>query len=225
VENVNLATPQQSGSSILFMLAFYGVYAALISGLASAVDSTAGERERGSLEPLLTAPVSPYALAFGKWLAVAAFSALVVVLTISAFYITLDILPLPEVGIPFVFGSAEWLRFVGVLVPLAMFFVGVLLLIGILGRTFREAQTNASLLLMVVGLTPLIQIFRQGKEPAWLALVPVTGHYSVLSKILRGDAIPAPDLAACILAPFAGAAICVWLLGRMLQREALLAGK
>lgn len=225
IEDVNLATPQQSGSGILFLLAFYGVYAALLSGMASAVDVTAGERERGSLEPLLATPISPLALAAGKWLAVAIFSALVVLLTISGFYLTLNVLPLPNVGIPFLFGGAEWAEFVGILIPLALFFVSVLLLIGIAGRTHKEAQTNASLVMLVVGLLPLIQIFRQGKEPPWLAYLPVTGHYSLLNKVLRGDVMPMNDVIAGVAIPIAGALFCVWLFSRVLRRESSLAGK
>ena len=65
---VDLATPQQSGALVLFLVAFYGLFAAMMGGMACALDATAGERERASLEPLLTTPASPLELATGKWL-------------------------------------------------------------------------------------------------------------------------------------------------------------
>ena len=52
----DVATPQSSGSIVLFLVAYYGLFASLIGGMAMALDATAGERERASLEPLLGRP-------------------------------------------------------------------------------------------------------------------------------------------------------------------------
>ena len=71
---------------MLFLVAYYGLFAALMGGLAAALDATAGERERQSLEPLLTTPLHALELATGKWAAVVALDAVVVVLTLSGFY-------------------------------------------------------------------------------------------------------------------------------------------
>jgi sodium transport system permease protein len=70
IEGVDLATPQQSGALILFLVAYYGLFAALMGGMAVALDATAGERERGSLEPLLATPLVPLQVVVGKWLAI-----------------------------------------------------------------------------------------------------------------------------------------------------------
>ena len=67
---------------MLFLIAFYGLFAAVMGGMAAALDTTAGERERVSLEPLLTTPVAPLELATGKWLAVSLLNATAVVLTL-----------------------------------------------------------------------------------------------------------------------------------------------
>ena len=75
VESRDLATPQSSGALVLFLIAFYGLFAAVMGGMAAALDTTAGERERMSLEPLLTTPVAPLELATGKWLAVSLLNA------------------------------------------------------------------------------------------------------------------------------------------------------
>ena len=65
---VDLATPQQSGALVLFLIAFYGLFASVMGGMAVALDTTAGERERPSLEPLLMTPARRCELATGKWL-------------------------------------------------------------------------------------------------------------------------------------------------------------
>jgi len=225
VERRDLATPQSSGSLVLFLVAYYGLFAAVIGGMAAALDSTAGERERQSLEPLLMTPAAPVELAIGKWLAVVALNALVVLLTLSGFYLTLRFGPLPAVGIPFLFGSAELARFLIVLVPLIMLTPAVLLYVGGRGRTFKEAQSNVSVLLFVVSILPVVQLFLQRKEPAWLTWVPVSGQYALLNRALRGEALPVFLLAQSYVVPVAVTALALLAVARLFAREAILAGR
>ena len=66
----------------------------------------------------------------------------------------------------------------------------ILLYVGCRGRTFKEAQSNLSVLLFAVSLLPIVQMFLQRKEPAWLTWIPVSGQYALLSRALRGEALP-----------------------------------
>ena len=225
VENVDLATPQQSGALVLFLVAYYGLFASVMGGMAVALDITAGERERQSLEPLLTTPVRPLELVAGKWAAVALFDALVVLLTLSGFYVTLAFAPLPAVGVPFLFGAREFVRFLIVLVPMIVLMPAILLYVGSRARAYKEAQTNVSVLLFIVSLLPVIQLFLQRKEPSWIALVPVSAQYSLLNFALRGEALPAAQLALSYAVPLALAAIALTAVARLLSRESILAGK
>ena len=225
VENVDLATPQQSGALVLFLVAYYGLFASVMGGMAVALDITAGERERQSLEPLLTTPVRPLELVAGKWAAVALFDALVVLLTLSGFYVTLAFAPLPAVGVPFLFGAREFVRFLIVLVPMIALMPAILLYVGSRARAYKEAQTNVSVLLFIVSLLPVVQLFLQRKEPSWIALVPVSAQYSLLNFALRGEALPAAQLALSYAVPLALAAIALGAVARLLSRESILAGK
>jgi sodium transport system permease protein len=221
----DLSTPQSSGSIVLFLVAYYGLFAALMGGLAAALDATAGERERQSLEPLLTTPVRAAELATGKWAAVVVLDAAVVALTLTGFYVTLRFAPLPAVGIPFLFSATELGRFLIVLAPLALLMPAVMLYVGARGRTFREAQANLSLLLTLAAVIPFLPMFLQRKEPPWLLWIPVSGQYSLLSKALRGEALPLQGLLQSYVAPLALAAIALALTARLLARESALAGK
>jgi len=225
VEVVNVATPQSSGALVLFLVAYYGLFASVIGGMAAALDATAGERERQSLEPLLMTPATPLELASGKWLAVVAQNALVVLLTLAGFYVTLRFAPLPTVGIPFLFGGREFARFVAILVPLMTLAPAVLLWVGARARTFKEAQSNLSVLLFVVSILPMLQLFLQRKEPAWLTLVPVSGQYSLLSRALRGENIGSTELALSYLVPAALTLVALAAVARLWSRESVLAGK
>lgn len=225
VESRDLATPQSSGALVLFLIAFYGLFAAVMGGMAAALDTTAGERERASLEPLLTTPVAPLELATGKWLAVVALNAAAVVLTLTGFYLMLRFAPLPAVGIPFLFGLAELGRFVVALVPLILLMPAILLYVGSRGRSFKEAQSNLSVLLFVVSLIPIVQMFLQRKEPGWLTWLPISGQYALLSRALRGEALPAAELLQSYLVPAALTVLALLAVARLFSRESVLAGR
>jgi sodium transport system permease protein len=225
VEAVDLATPQQSGALILFLVAYYGLFAALMGGMAVALDATAGERERGSLEPLLATPLAPLQLVAGKWLAIAGFDALVVLLTLAGFYLTLNFAPLPAVGVPFLFGATELMRFVWVLLPLIALLPAALLYVGTRGRSFKEAQANVSVLLFVVSMLPVIQLFLQRKDPAWLLWVPISAQYTLLSRALRGEAVAALDWLQSAAAPVALTSLALLAAARLLGREAALGSR
>ncbi len=225
VQGIDLATPQQSGAFLLFFLAYYGLFAALMGGMAVALDATAGERERQSLEPLLMTPARPAELVTGKWLAVAFFDALVVVITLTGYYLTLRFAPLPAVGIPFLFSARELAWFLIVLVPLIALLPAVMLFMGARGRTFKEAQASVSLVFFVVSVIPVVQLVQQKKDPDWIAWVPISGQFSLMGQVLRGESIPLTQLAMSYAVPFALAVGVLLLVTRMLSRESILAGK
>ena len=225
IETADLATPQQSGALVLFLVAYYGLFASVMGGMAVALDTTAGERERQSLEPLLMTPARPGEIVIGKWLAVSAFDALVVGLTLAGFYLTLKFAPLPPVGVPFLFGMREFGRFALVLLPMVLLMPAILLYVGSRARAYKEAQANVSVLLFVVSLIPMAQLFLQRREPDWIMLVPVSAQYSLLNTSLRGEAPALGQLALSWLAPALLIVVALVAVSRSLGRESILSGK
>ena len=67
VDERDLASPAARAAQWATLVPFFMLMAVLYGALHAALDTTAGERERGSLEPLLMNPVSPLALVLGKW--------------------------------------------------------------------------------------------------------------------------------------------------------------
>jgi len=225
LDAIDLATPQQSGAFLLFFLAYYGLFAAVMGGMAIALDVTAGERERQSLEPLLMTPARPLELVIGKWLAVVAFNAAIVIVTLSGYYLTLRFAPLPAVGIPFLFSAHELAWFLVVLLPLIAMLPAVMLFMGARSRTFKEAQASVSLVIFVVSIIPVVQLVQQKKDPDWLVWIPVSGQFSLLGQVLRGEGVPLAQLAASYAVPMALAVGVLLLVTRLLSRESILAGK
>ncbi|MEO7254510.1 MAG: ABC transporter permease [Casimicrobium sp.] len=225
LEELDFSSVEQRSARFLQMMSFYALFAGLMGAIAAALDVTAGERERQTLEPLLTTPVMVSELAIGKWMAVAVVNLLAVTASMLGFLIALKLVPLGKLGLPFNFGVREFTGFMAVLIPFAFMVPGVLLAFGAAGKTAKEAQSSLTLAVSLVGLLPLISWLRQTKAPWWDVWVPVNGQFAVLSKVLRAEAILPLEWVAMWVVP---ALICVVALvafARRLGDEKMLAGR
>ncbi len=219
IRAINLATPQQSGALLLSLVAFYALFATLTGGMALALDTSAGERERQSLQPLLITPARPLEIVIGKWLTAGMVNMIVVLLTLIGFYLTLRFAPLPAVGLPFLFSMNELLRFCCVLLPLTLLLPALHFYVGIRGRSVREAQASTSILLLLFSLLPVMQMFMQQREPEWIVVVPIAGHYSMLSHALRGDVFSYADIFIAHAVPMLLLFLTLWACAQCLDRE------
>ena len=82
VQDVDVSTPASRSVLALGTMSYIMLLTMLMGGLYLAIDATAGERERGSLEPLLTVPVRRDHLIYGKILAACAYMSLSLVLSV-----------------------------------------------------------------------------------------------------------------------------------------------
>ncbi|HEX5628268.1 MAG TPA: ABC transporter permease [Usitatibacteraceae bacterium] len=225
VERVNAATPRQRGAVLLFLIPMFAILAPLLGGMTLAIDATAGERERGSLEPLLANPVSTAAFAFGKWLAAWASATVVAAVTLAGFVLAATLYVEKKLPALLQFGVPEYLRFVAIVVPLAAFTSAAQMLISTYGRTYREAQTYVSYLATVVSFIPLVVMFSGAREAPWQAAVPVLGQLMALQRVLRGDGLPAWDALAPAAVSAALAIAAVALVARLLRDERIVFGR
>jgi len=225
VERVNTATPRQKGAFLLFLIPMFAILSPLLGGMAVAIDSTAGERERGSLEPLLGNPVSIGQVVAGKWLAAWAFASGVAVLTLTGFVLAATFYAQKRLAATMAFGVPEFLLFVAMVVPFAAMTAALQMLICTYGRTFREAQTYVSYLATLVSFVPVTVLFAGLKDATWQLAVPVLGQQVVLTRVVRGDAFTALDLALPSLIAFAIAGACVYAVSRLLHDERIVFGR
>jgi len=161
--------------------------AVFMGSLAIALDSTAGERERASLEPLLTNPVSPIALVVGKWLVVAAVAMLAALASVLSFVPAQWLIRSEALQAQFRFGPGEGAIFLLMLLPLAAAVAGMLMLVATHSRTFKEAQARATFALFAFQMLPLVAIVDFTGEKPWHVWVPSLAQQTVMLRVLRGD--------------------------------------
>jgi sodium transport system permease protein len=209
IEERDLADPASRAAQISTMVPFFVLMAVLYGALNAALDTTAGERERGSLEPLLMNPAPRLALVLGKWGAVASVGILIAVLACLSFVPGQWLLRSEALSAMFRFGLGEAAAFVGLLLPLAGALAALLMAIAIRCRSFKEAQANATIVMLGVTLLPLVTIFNQEGPAPWHLWVPALAQTTLMSRVLRGEALPWADvaLASGVCALLAAAAI------------------
>ncbi|KQV99541.1 ABC transporter permease [Rhizobacter sp. Root1221] len=186
----DLASQQSRASQLTSMLPFFVLMAVLYGALNAALDTTAGERERGSLEPLVMTPAPRAALVAGKWAAVASVSTLIAVLSCLSFLPSQWLLRSDTLQALFQFGWVEAGLFIAVLVPLACALSALLMALAIRCRTFKEAQAASSVLLLAVSMLPLVTIFNQDGEAPWHLWVPALAQHTLMTRVLKGEPLP-----------------------------------
>jgi sodium transport system permease protein len=222
---VDLATRASRSAAALATLPIFLMVAAFVCCMNAVIDATAGERERGSLEPLLAHPVPPAVLAAGKWLPSAALSLAGVVLTLAVSGLVLGAERLQEIGVPIGLGAADIRGLLGLLLPLAFLAPALQMLIAIFARSFKEAQTYLSLLLFVPMLPGFLFAFDAAGPRPWMRAVPIVGQQILMADLLRGE--PAPAGAASLLAVLTllVAVACVAAAARCLREERIVLGR
>ena len=187
VEERDLANPSARAAQFATMVPYFVLMAVLYGALNAALDTTAGERERGSLEPLLMNPAARSALVLGKWGAVASVGMLIAVLSCFSFLPGQWLLKSETLAALFRFGAPEALRFLALLLPLAGALAGLLMAIAIRCRSFKEAQANATVVVLGVSMLPLVAWFSQEGEQPWHLWVPALAQVTLMGRVLKGE--------------------------------------
>lgn len=202
IEERDLADPATRAAQLTTMVPYFVLMAVLYGALHAALDTTAGERERGSLEPLLANPAPRPALVAGKWGAVASVAMLIAVLSACSFLPGQWLLRSEALAAMFRFGPREALAFVALLVPLAGALSALLMAVAIRCRTVKEAQAAATVVMLAMSLLPLVTLFDPGTAP-WQAWVPALAQTVLMGRVLEGrPPAPAdwlPSLLVCAL--------------------------
>jgi sodium transport system permease protein len=203
----------------------FALLSPLLGGMTVAIDSTAGERERGSLEPLLVNPVPVGQVVLGKWLAAWTFACLVAGLTLGGFVVAASFWAPERLAAIMSFGPSELARFVAIVIPFAAMTAALQMLISTYGRSYREAQTYVSYLATAVSFVPVIVLFSGLRDALWQLAIPVLGQQTVLSRIVRGETVSVSGWLLPSSIALVVAAVCLAAIARLLRDERIVFGR
>jgi sodium transport system permease protein len=225
IEEQDLATPERTAANVLTMVPLFLLLSIFMGGMYLAIDCTAGERERGSLEPLLLNPVSRAELVLGKWGAVLAVSWGALLVSLLAFAAALARVPMQEIGLRVLAGPRELLGMALVLLPLSLFAAALQLNLALYSRSFKEAQTWLSLVTLLPMLPAALLAVSPLQPQAWMMAVPALSQTLLLTEGLRGGAVPFGWHLAALASSAGCAGLCLAGAVRLISQERIIYGR
>ncbi|MFQ3593677.1 MAG: ABC transporter permease subunit [Gemmataceae bacterium] len=213
--------PQQQVSAVPVLVPLILILMTMTGAVYPAIDLTAGERERGTLELLMAAPIPRLSVLLAKYIAVVTVALLTACVNLGTMAATLHFTGLAQE----VFGEAvTWwslLQVLALLVLFALFFAGVLLALTSVARSFKEAQAYL-IPLMLVCLFPGVLALAPGLSlSGFLAFVPLVNIVLLARDVLAGTATLLPTLLV-VFTTLSYALIAVSIAARIFGSETIL---
>ncbi|MEJ6515974.1 MAG: ABC transporter permease [Pseudomonadales bacterium] len=224
VEGIDVASKQQRAAAALNFIPLYIILAAFVSGMGIAVDSTAGERERKTIEPLLINPIERHDIVIGKWLAASLFSCLGMVLTLVLCVLAMSQVPLEEIGLNFHVTSNQIVLMIIATLPLGFLASSMQMLLGIFAKSFKDAQSYIGILTMLPMLPFLYLTFSPIASQDWMYLVPLLGQQILLSEVLGAKAVPLIAYFYSAVSGLVAGLGLVMITARLFQKETIIRG-
>ena len=198
---------------VVFMIFLGSVYLAL--------DTTIGERERGTLEPLLTAPLRRWELLLGKASAAFLFTLATVVINLLAFWLVLGLLAASVPGIEQPPGAGVFSLIFLMALPVMVLAVTLQLAVAAVARSMKEAQIYLGLLPLVPALPGVASALSPIAPQLWTACIPVFGQMVMFTRMIAGVAVePLHALVSAVVTLAVAGLVFVWST-RLYQRESL----
>ena len=221
-DDVDVSTPTARATLVLGMLSYFILLVSLAGGLHLAIDATAGERERGSLEPLLTVPVRRAHLIYGKVLAAACFMMFALALVTTTLALAIPWLPLESIGMSADFGPGVALGVFLSTLPFVTVGAALLTVVASFTRSYKEAQTWLGIVMLVPTLPIALAGLLGIQASPLLMAVPSLSQHLLIQGLLRGEPLPAGYVVISVASTLALGALLTWIAGRLYQREKIL---
>jgi sodium transport system permease protein len=222
VDEVDMSTPSGRSAILLGMMSYFFIFALLMGGMYLAIDTTAGERERGSLEPLLALPVTRNQLLLGKIAATCLFMALSLCLSLASFYVALRFMPLDQLGMTPNFGPKTVVSTFFVMAPFILLGAAIMTLVASFTKSYREAQTWLSVVLLAPTLPILIVSILTLRPRLEFMFVPSLSQHLILVDMVKNEPLEPLYVAISVVSTLLLGALFTWLCARLYRREGLL---
>ena len=222
IDEVDVSTPSGRSALLLGMMSYFFVFAALMGGMYLAIDTTAGERERGSLEPLLSLPVTRDELILGKIAATCLFMALSLMLSLLAFYVSLRFMPLERLGMTPNFGPGVVLAALAIFLPFILVGAALMTLVASFTKSYREAQTWLSVVLIAPTMPILIVSILTLRPRLEFMFIPSLSQHLLLVDMVKNEPINALHVSISVVSTLILGILLTWVCARLYRREGLL---
>lgn len=206
-EDRDQATPRARGALLFSFLPYFIVMTAFLGGMYLAIDTTAGERERQSLEPLFANPVPRWTVLVGKLSATTVFALVSLALGVIGFAVAGRYMDVRRLNMVLDLGLNFFAFTLLLMLPLVLLLTCLQTLVSAFAKSYREALTYLSLLMLVPMLPSFLLLAIPVKEQPWMYAVPLLGQQLGIMRLLRGEVPGFIDIVACLFGSLLAAAV------------------
>lgn len=229
VKQENVAPPEKvSGATFGGLIGYMVILLCMTGAMYPAIDLTAGEKERGTMETILSSPISRLDLVLGKFLLVFSASLTTAVLSVMSMGASFAILGRTQLmnssnGQSFALnvGLTASVAVFLMALPLAVLFSAVLMTIALFAKSYKEAQSYLTPMTFVVVIPAVASLMPGVELTPKLALVPILNTSLVCKEIISGtyhwNSIALIFASTCVYA-----AVGLFLAFKTFQRESVL---
>lgn len=190
IEEMDTATPASQALIFISMLPYFIIFAIFNGASPVITDATAGERERGSLEPLLINPLPRGWVAIGKMLSAMPFAIFNLIITLTGFAAIFRLLPVEEfIGVQIGLDIGALAAIFLICLPIVLLACAIQTLIASFTKTTKEAGTYLPFIGLIPSLPGLALAFLPIKPALWTMLIPTFGQQILINQFLRSEPI------------------------------------
>jgi len=218
IQEQDTALPTSNAVMVSMFLGAYLLMGAFVSGLSIAIDSSAGERERNVLEMLLCQPVSTLKIVLAKMTCASSISVLSIIIMLTLTTISVGFIDLSKIGATFSLNTFSITALLLLLVPLCFFATALQLFFSFQAKSFKEAQSTVSMLIMLPAMVPMAMMMIDDK-PAWVNWLPISGQSMLMEDVFKGLPVDWTVLASTTAMTIAMTVALVLMLAQKLKSE------
>jgi len=223
LEEVDVSTPQSQAFIFLNMLPYFLIMTVFLGGMAAIIDATAGERERGSLEPLLINPAARWEFVVGKLLASVPFAVVTILFTLVAFGLIFTFVPTEKfIGMRLTVDVVALGAVFLICLPMILLASATQMIVATFAHSFKEAQTYLGWLPLIPALPGLALAFLPVKSDLWTMLIPTFGQQLLINQLIRGEVVNPTNIVVSTVMTLALSAILIYIAIRLYNREQIL---
>ncbi len=224
VKSVDLSTPESRGGMIFAFFPYVMMMGLFSGAMYLAIDLTAGEKERQSLEALLINPVERSSVILGKLGATVGFAVLSEAIMLAAYAVILRFTPTEEAGISINLDLLTCIKLFIILLPIAVLFASLQTLVSAYAKGVREASSYLGIMILLPMIPGMIQLLAPVKDKLWMFLIPLWSETILINKLLRAENPPLIEHAISAICTLALAGVLVYVCTGLYKREKLLFG-
>ena len=223
----NVAPPEKvGGSTIGSMIGYMVIILSMTGAIYPAIDLTAGEKERGTMETILSSPVSRLDLVLGKFLLVFSASLTTAILSVTSMglsfaYMGHALAKTSGAGIHMNLGLTSVVAVFLMALPLSVLFSAVLMTVALFAKTYKEAQSYLTPMTFIVVIPAVASVLPGVELTPKLALIPILNTSLVCKEIITGTyhwgSIATIFASTCVYA-----AVAIFVAVKIFQRESVL---